>query len=269
MNTSSFPSKAVQNDALYLLTKQLRVIAQAQHDIYLRHPLSPRDHSEAQTDVYYNFPDTIGSLRDSHIAKAAKFYPQFTNELRGLVVARDVIKATPIMKPVSKAAIRHAKTEKIIMARGGNDTLKSEMLKMAPELTADLIKRITEMFARDQRNQNIARFINRVNNQLVLDTEYLNKYAKQYGEETATMWYWKMATKLGAATKVNVVRDQLSSNIKVYGIVNGFEVVIRQQIVFKVSNRGTSFHQFPARIYVNDRFMTEAVFAKTFHNEVK
>jgi hypothetical protein len=267
MNTSSFPSKAAQNDALYLLTKQLRVIAQAQHDIYLRHPLSPRDHSEAQTDVYYNFPDTIGSLRDSHIAKAAKFYPQFTAELNSLMDHRADIKATPIVKPVSKASVARAAAEKVILARGDNDTLKSEMLKMAPKLAADFASRIHDIFSKKPDAPSIARFVNRVNNQLVLDTEYLNKYAKQYGEDTATIWYGKMAAKLGAATKVNVVRDQLGSNIKIYGIINGFEVVIRQQIVFGRSCKGNAYHQFPARIYVNDRFVTEAVFAKTFHSK--
>jgi hypothetical protein len=261
MNTN-FPSKAAQNDALYLLSKQLEKIQRAMQELYLAGPRGdgiPRD-------IYYSFPSTIGLLSDKKIQIAASFYPQFSNELRGLIVARDVIKATPIVKPVSKASVARAAAEKVIIARGDNDTLKSEMLKIAPQLEMDFANRIRDIFAKKPDAVSIARFVNRHLHSLVLDVEYLDKYAHRYGIDTATIWYGKMASKIGAATQVSVVRNQLSSNVSIFGEINGQKVEIDQQIVFGRSCRGRHYHQFPARIYVDGKFTTEAAFAKAFHN---
>jgi hypothetical protein len=264
---TSFPSKAAQNGALYHLSRRLRDIGRAQDDLY--HSLSGAQ-KDAATDVYYKFPDTIGSLRDSHINAAAKVYPQFSNELRGLIVARDLIKAIPIIKPVSKAAAKKAELEIVLRDRGANDTLRAEMMKMAPKLAEDFEAHVRRMFDKDPQSWQIGRFVNRTraldgSKVFNIDTDYLAKQAKQYGEDTATIWYHKMASKLGAAVDVKVVKDQLTSDVNVQGTVDGKHVEIRQQIVYKVSNRGTHFHQFPARIYVDDRFFTEAQFAECFH----
>jgi hypothetical protein len=78
-------------------------------------------------------------------------------------------------------------------------------------------------------------------------------------------WYGKLALKLGSATKVRSVNDTQSGNVTVEGTVDGNRVYIDQQVVWKVSISGKHFHQFPARIYVNGKFITEAAFAKKFH----
>ena len=101
----------------------------------------------------------------------------------------------------------------------------------------------------------------------VVRADKLAAAAKAYGEKTALSWYWKMATKLGRAPDVQAVVNPQYIDIKVLATVDGHRVEITQSIVYKVSSRGTPFHQFPALIYVDGKFTTEAAFAKAFHVE--
>jgi hypothetical protein len=264
---NSYPSKAAQQNALDVLTIQLQVIGKSMRESYLA---GSRDSVSAQ-DLYYRFPDSIGQLRDSMIELVGKHFPQYCNELRGLIVARDFIKSQPIIKPVSKASGKRAALEQVLRDRGSNDSLEAELLKVAPKLAADFEAQVRNQFAKDPSDWRIGRFVLRtraldgsfVHN---IDTLYLAKQAEQYGIDTSKVWYYKMASKLGALVDVKVVRDQCSSDINVFGFAkDGIPVEIRQQIVYKISINGRHFHQFPARIYVNGHFFTEAAFAKAFH----
>lgn len=270
MTIQSFPSKAAQKDALYQLTKVLRTIRDQHHNLFLARDRVERSYDKDALDVYYGFPDSIGSLKPSHIAKADKFYPQFTKELHLLMTERDTIKATPVVKPVSKVAAKREAVEQIIRDRGSNDSLKTELLKIAPRLEANFKSWVIDVYSRTPDARYIARFVRHTPSRVLpretmLDVEALARYAKQYGIDTATVWYGKMAAKLGAATKVSVVQNQLSSDVTIIGEIEGHNVTIKQQIVFKVSSRGNRFHQFPALIYVDGFLTTEAEFAERFH----
>jgi hypothetical protein len=215
-------------------------------------------------------------------------------QIKGLIVAREVIKSTPIVKPLPAKQRREAE---ITLRFGENASLKAAMLAYAPALAAEfdagwrheISKRFHRgdnkleyigYYGRDKavsnqdrvRNNERYQFWQNVVNNLhfaddsgkVLSTE-LAAAAKRYGEETATGWYYKMSTKLGKATDVKAISDPTRGNLTLSGTVNGFNVVIEQQVVYKMSSKGTPFHQFPARIYVDGKFMTEAEFAKAFH----
>ena len=98
-----------------------------------------------------------------------------------------------------------------------------------------------------------------------LDDAKLKQNAKRYGEEVSLEWYGKLREKLGELENVTVSPPNRGGDVVVTGDHKGNKVRIDQQRIFKVSQLGTPFHQFPARIYVNDKFMSEAAYKKVVH----
>lgn len=284
--TVTYDSKAAQKSALDSLSyRVLRPLHDKIRDAYLA---SDRTCSVSE-DLYYRFPYTAGSLKDSHVALLDKSsipaIRALANDARAVIVARDVIKATPIVKPLSA---REQKAAKIALRFGDNNSLKTEMLKEAPRLARDFQDSWTvhiERYVREgyhlieyKRDEIEANRVRRENwNEIVwrgfadhkgkINEQALFKAAKKYGEETALVWYEKMATKLGSAVDVKVTRDSVTTDIQIEATVPNTrtEILIKQQIVYKRSSKGTPFHQFPARIYVDGQFTTEAEFADRFH----
>ena len=95
-----------------------------------------------------------------------------------------------------------------------------------------------------------------------LDSAKLKSNAKRYGEQVSLEWYGKLREKLGELENVTVSPPNRGGDVVVTGDHKGDKVRIDQQRIFKVSQLGTPFHQFPARIYVNDKFMSEAAYKK-------
>ncbi len=95
-----------------------------------------------------------------------------------------------------------------------------------------------------------------------LDNTKLKHNAKRYGEQVSLEWYGKLREKLGELENVAVSPPNRGGDVVVTGEHKGDKVRIDQQRIFKVSQLGTPFHQFPARIYVNDKFMSEAAYKK-------
>ena len=95
-----------------------------------------------------------------------------------------------------------------------------------------------------------------------LDETKLKKNAERYGEQVSLEWYGKLREKLGELENVTVSPPNRGGDVVVTGEHEGDKVRIDQQRIFKVSQLGTPFHQFPARIYVNDKFMSEAAYKK-------
>jgi hypothetical protein len=212
-------------------------------------------------------------------------------QIKGMIVAREVIKATPIVKPLPAKQRREAE---ITLNFGENASLKAAMLGYAPALAAQFASSWREQIARrvargdhqlvyisrgvseqvrESNNdryfawQEIEHRLHFANGDGTVREDKLEAAAEAYGEETALGWYWKMAAKLGRCVDVKAVTDPTYATLYVEGTVANSRTVvaISQQIVYKVSSMGRPFHQFPARIYVDRRFMTEAEFAKAFH----
>lgn len=94
----------------------------------------------------------------------------------------------------------------------------------------------------------------------VIDESFLDRNAKEYAKETATLWYNKMWQKLGALEDVtvsDVSRAATNGFLTITGKHGDDKVVIEQQRILNVSRLGTLFHQFPAHIYVNGKFKSE------------
>jgi len=96
---------------------------------------------------------------------------------------------------------------------------------------------------------------------VTINTQALEKNAKEYGGRVALEWYNKMLSKLGPLKNVKVVMAS-HGDIMVTGKYKDNDVRIDQQRIINVSSRGTLFHQFPSRIYVNGKFMSEVNYKK-------
>lgn len=127
---------------------------------------------------------------------------------------------------------------------------------------------------RDRWNHVIVRCFDHQQGETIFDkeivtfnTDKLQKLADAYGEETATEWASKIESKLVNVTGIKFRRLGRGS-FAFRGERNGHAVSLMQQTVTKVSNRGTWFHQFPARIYVNGQFMSEKAYKEMFKDEL-
>lgn len=98
---------------------------------------------------------------------------------------------------------------------------------------------------------------------LELDEAVLAEKAKKYGEEAAVQWFYKTNAKLGPVEHAELHSDR-GGDVVVSGIRQGHKVSMVQQRVLKWTASGTPFHQFPARLYLDSKFMPEAIYAKAF-----
>jgi hypothetical protein len=96
---------------------------------------------------------------------------------------------------------------------------------------------------------------------LIMNEETLVQKANKYGDDVATQWFYKTSEKLGKLEDAEVVADS-GGHVIVRGKRNGKAIEMRQQRILKCSSKGVLFHQFPARIYVDGKFITEAAYAE-------
>lgn len=166
------------------------------------------------------------------------------------------------------------------------DALKDAMLVYAPALAADYDDFVRRQFKaiaddlgselkgvyssprwarsfqaiRDSVHQEVSDFGRK--STYSLDETKLKQNTKRYGEQVSLEWYGKLREKLGELENVTVSPPNRGGDVTVTGEHKGDKVRIDQQRIFKVSQLGTPFHQFPARIYVNGKFMSEAAYKK-------
>ena len=87
--------------------------------------------------------------------------------------------------------------------------------------------------------------------------------AKRYAEDQCLAWFEKLNRKLVNVTDMTMTR--LSRNEYYFVAKLGDKkIAINQQRILKCSPKGKMFHQFPARIYVDGKFYSEANFKKEF-----
>lgn len=290
---ASYPTKVAQKDAIYGLDRRYGQIRKMIQNLFLEGDRT----DEAKSNFYYDLPYGIGHLRDKHADTVVTLYPTLADaakELKELVASYKAVKAIPVIKLPSATTLRKRALEVVIRDRGENDTLKVELLKKAPMIAKEFAAHIHTLY--ETRNEMkldseglvmLRSFVYIPGNEKLdyfkrlslyskeglaackLNKKALEKGAKEYGERIALAWYEKLAFKLGASPKIATAEDEGWGSVEVEGIIDGKKVQIHQSIVAKRSKYGRFFHQFPARIYVNNVFVTEHEFAKLFHKEFK
>ena len=96
-----------------------------------------------------------------------------------------------------------------------------------------------------------------------IDETKLAKVAAAYAEAAVAQWKDKIEGKLGDLTEVNVVR-MAGACFGIKGSRAGRNVWIEQDVIMKSSTKGLLFNQFPARIYVDGKFTSEAKYKAAF-----
>lgn len=97
----------------------------------------------------------------------------------------------------------------------------------------------------------------------VIDEGRLTANADVYASDVAHEWAGKIAAKLGQLDEASVESlGNLTFLIK--GSRGGRRITIEQTVVLKASPRGKLFNQFPARIYVDGKFTSEAAYRRMF-----
>lgn len=103
----------------------------------------------------------------------------------------------------------------------------------------------------------------RMNEPMVLSEKKLAIFSAQQAHFAVESWAEKIDGKLGELDSVSVNKFGNCAFV-IFGTRAGKKVKIEQSVVLKMSNRGTWFNQFPARIYVDGKFTSEAAYKKLF-----
>lgn len=96
-----------------------------------------------------------------------------------------------------------------------------------------------------------------------LRTEKLAQGAAAYADAVAISWADKIEAKMGELEGAEV-HAMNGVAFTITGKRAGREVLIWQQMIFKVSSKGTPFNQFPARLRLDGKPITEAAYKRAF-----
>ena len=94
-----------------------------------------------------------------------------------------------------------------------------------------------------------------------IDHERIATASVRYAKEQIDAFKFKLNRKLADLTDIENLRID-GSNFRFSGVLGENKVLVEQTTVLKCSNKGTLFNQWPCRIYVNGKFMSEAAFKK-------
>ena len=102
---------------------------------------------------------------------------------------------------------------------------------------------------------------NRFTNRYVVDHDRIAAKATEYATFQVESFKAKLETKLVDLTNVHGLRIK-GLNFAFNGELDGRQVHVEQSTVLKCSNKGTLFNQWPCRIYLDGKFISEAAFKK-------
>jgi hypothetical protein len=96
-----------------------------------------------------------------------------------------------------------------------------------------------------------------------LNEAKLTRVSEEYAQQVVEAWVGKIEEKIGEL-ETGTVHRMDGVSFRITGTRAGRNVEIEQQMILNVSGQGTLFHQFPARIYVDRKFISAAAYKKMF-----
>ena len=102
---------------------------------------------------------------------------------------------------------------------------------------------------------------NRYTSRYKIDHERIATASVRYAQEQIDAFKYKLNRKLADLTDIDNLKIG-TSDFRFTGMLGENKVLVEQTTVLKCSNKGTLFNQWPCRIYVNGKFMSEAAFKK-------
>lgn len=108
------------------------------------------------------------------------------------------------------------------------------------------------------------RYANRIFCYGEMNQEKVADYCNAVAEATCLLWYNKMIAKLGTVESCTIVAHPMNGGEYVMNVtVKGVTVTIKQIVTHNYrSDSNKSYFQFPARIYIAGKFITEAGYKK-------
>lgn len=291
---AGFKTKAEQKRAREAVTRAFNVPMEAILAVYLS-----GDRDEAGSEFYYNHPMYPHEWKPKHAEMARAALPAAAVHIEAVErivrLAAD-IKAAPMLTTVADE--KAAKERAEMATRAMNPELHDEFMAQAPALAAEYdtymentYLRLQEVFPdgvpayidtrdKEYRHRDSVMMLRSVCDTiskpgpsgirgyddihtLVLDRAALAREAQRYGEQTALQWFYKTNQKLGDLQSPTLIKDR-DGYVHVKGERNGQQVELVQQRIINVSPLGKLFHQFPSRIYLNGKFITEEAYYKLF-----
>lgn len=101
----------------------------------------------------------------------------------------------------------------------------------------------------------------RIDSPYILNEDALKAGAAEYAEQVVESWAGKITAKMGELDNAEV-RSMGDCSFNITGTKQSKSVQIEQTMIVNMSSKGTLFNQFPARIYVEGKFVSEAKFRK-------
>lgn len=93
----------------------------------------------------------------------------------------------------------------------------------------------------------------------------LAQRAEKIATEIVTVWEAKITEKIGNLTEMTIY-SLGGTGFAISGTRQGRKVYIEQHMIVNMSSKGTLFNQFPARIYLDGKFISAAAYQRTFSN---
>lgn len=90
-----------------------------------------------------------------------------------------------------------------------------------------------------------------------IDAAKLTAYAAAAAEQTIAAWATKIEAKMGEIENAEVL-SMGGYTFHIVGTAHGKKALIEQNMIVNVSSKGTLFNQYPARIYLDGKFISEA-----------
>lgn len=95
----------------------------------------------------------------------------------------------------------------------------------------------------------------------ILDADRVANAAAAYADATIEAWAGKITTKMGEVEGATIHHLD-GAAFRITGTLAGKKVGIDQNMILNVSSKGLPFNQFPARIYVDGKFTSEAAWKR-------
>ena len=99
----------------------------------------------------------------------------------------------------------------------------------------------------------------------VINKNKLQKKAHDHAKASVDQWKDKIISKLEHLDNISIARLDNACGFLISGCRDGRQVEIQQQMILNFrSSTGTIFNQFPSRIYVDGKSMSENKYKKSF-----
>lgn len=116
-------------------------------------------------------------------------------------------------------------------------------------------------------NGNKSHIVRAEGDKYLINYDRIKRSAIKYAQAEVDKFKFKLVNKLEDLENISNLRIR-SGEFSFDATLNDYSVRVKQTTVFKTSSKGKLFNQWPCRIYVNNRFISEAKFKK-LQSEIK